>query len=288
MLTEITGEGIAIEPQIQRLDSRNFGYEELDEPVAVHGYFKSTSTAQMYSVVESFLEKIEFAGMSPVTVFRDLDLDDWSEKWKCFYKIEHVGRHIVIQPSWLDYEAQVGDIVLNLDPGAAFGTGQHETTQLCLRAIEAQVQIGASMIDVGCGSGILAIAAVKLGVAKVYALDIDPEAIRATENNALTNGVAEQVTACVGSLRTTGPYLMSAVETTDLIVVNISSAIVLDSLSTLAKLLSSNGQAIVSGFLERDIYEVEEAARLAGLSKLETHTQGDWACLVLTVNAAAV
>lgn len=287
MLAEVTGEGIVIEPQIQQLDSRNFGYEELDKPVAVRVYVKSTLAVHTYSVIEDFLEKIEFAGMSPVAMLHELGSDDWTEKWKCFYTIEHVGRHIVIQPSWLDYDAQVGDIVLNLDPGAAFGTGQHETTQLCLRAIEAQVQIGSSMIDVGCGSGILTIAAVKLGAAAVYALDIDPEAIHVTENNALTNGVAEQVRAYVGSFRTDGPCLNDQVQNVDLIVVNISSAIVLDSLSTLADLLSSNGRAIVSGFLTRDIYEVEEAARRVGLSNLETHTQGDWACLVLTVNAAA-
>ena len=287
MLSEITGEGIAIEPQIQRLDSRDFGYVELDEPVAVRGYVESTSATQTYSMVESFLEKIEFAGMSPVTMFHELDSDDWSEKWKCFYTIEHVGKRIVIQPSWLDYEAQVGDIVLNLDPGAAFGTGQHETTQLCLSAIEDQVQAGSSMIDVGCGSGILAIAAVKLGAAKVYALDIDPEAIRVTENNALTNGVSEQITACVGALRR-APLLMGDARNMDLVVVNISSATVLDLLSMLSKVLSSNGRAIVSGFLERDVYEVEEVARRFGLSKLEMHTQGDWACLVLTVNPAPV
>ena len=285
VLSELTGEAVAIEPQIRRIEDRDFGFEELDAPAAVRAYVKSPLAEATRARIEGGLTNLALSQALPAPAYRELDPADWSEEWKRFYEIQHIGGRLVIRPSWLDYDARDGEIVVDLDPGAAFGTGQHETTRLCLGAIERHLEADRSVIDVGCGSGILAIAAAKLGAASVRAVDVDPEAIGVTDENARANGVSGQIEAAAGSLGAGWPWPASPAREVDLLVANISSAIVLELLPEIATSLAPAGRAIVSGFLASDAHEVEAAVAQAGLSHVDTQTEGDWACVVAAAGA---
>lgn len=280
VLSEITGQTVAIEPQIRRLDDRDFGYVELDAPVAVRAYVEPPFADADRRAIDERIRSLELLSPAPPASFRALDPADWSEEWKRFYEIQHVGERLVIRPSWLEYDVRDGEVVLDLDPGAAFGTGQHETTRLCLAAIERHLEAGARVIDIGCGSGILAIAAAKLGAASVRAVDIDPEAIRVTSENAGANGVSMKIEADVGSLGAAWPWPDDPPPSADLVVANISSTVALELLPEIVSALAPSGRAVVSGFLANDAHEVEAAVERAGLSRGETRTEGDWACLV--------
>ena len=125
---------------------------------------------------------------------------DWRESWKKHFGVQRIGRALVVKPSWTQYRLKGGEIVIEIDPGMAFGTGQHPTTAMCLRALEELVRPGMRVLDLGCGSGILAIAAAKLGAARVLALDIDPNAVRAARENAAANGVEPAIDVREGTL----------------------------------------------------------------------------------------
>ena len=174
---------------------------------------------------------------------RRLREEPWRDSWKKHFGIQRHGRALVVKPSWTHYRLKGGDVVIEIDPGMAFGTGQHPTTAMCLRALEDQVRTGASVLDLGCGSGILAIAAVKLGARRVLALDVDPNAVRAARENAAANAVSDVIEVREGTLEAEGgPF--------DVIVANISG-LTLERLAVpLARSLAPGGSLITSGFLE--------------------------------------
>ena len=135
------------------------------------------------------------AHVSPVSslVERELDEQEWQDSWKKHFDVLHLGRRLVICPTWKEYKATVTDIVLNLDPGMAFGTGHHPTTRACLEMLEEHVKPGTRMLDVGCGSGILSIAAAKLGAGGVVGIEIDPVGVGVARSNVKHNGVGHAV-----------------------------------------------------------------------------------------------
>ena len=138
----------------------------------------------------------------PATVrTRWLREEDWAEAWKAFFPVLRVSRRLVICPAWRSYRARAGEAVIRLDPGMAFGTGQHPTTLMCLRALEETVRPGADVLDLGAGSGILALAAARLGAASVLALDTDPLAVRAARENVRLNGLEAIVRVEEGTLK---------------------------------------------------------------------------------------
>jgi ribosomal protein L11 methyltransferase len=209
---------------------------------------------------------------------RECKEEDWANAWKAFYGIQRLGKHIVIKPSWLEYKPKEGDVVLDLDPGMAFGTGLHPTTRLCLAALEDEVKPGpANVLDLGTGSGILAIAAARLGgpETRIAAIDTDSVAVEATRQNVERNGLAAQISVeqgSTGAAKEYAPY--------NLIVANILASVIIDLSKSLHDLLEPGGTLISSGiFIERGDAVVEALER-AGLPVRESKREGDWLCLI--------
>jgi ribosomal protein L11 methyltransferase len=213
----------------------------------------------------------------PEPVFQPVVDEDWSRSWRKRYRPLRLGKRIHILPSWYRAKTRRGDIVLRLDPGMAFGTGTHPTTQLCLEALEDLVIPGMRVIDLGCGSGILAVAAAKLGAARVLGTDIDKEAIRVADENVRRNRMTARVTLAEGSLAD----LLAAGETADLVAANILAIVLRKMLGeNLAGLLAPGGRIILSGILQEQSADVERALIEAGLRLDEKRRREDWVALV--------
>ena len=206
---------------------------------------------------------------------RVMEEGEWMELWKSHFSVLHMGR-IVVCPSWLEYTAKPGEVVIGMDPGMAFGTGHHPTTRMCLTELEKLVTPGMRVMDVGTGSGILTIAAAKLGASHVLALDIDPVAIKAARANVRANGLQRVVKV---QRRTISPE--DDVETGyDLVVANLYTKVILDIAPTLVAQLASRGTLIISGILAERVGEVERTLEAAGCTLLRMDREGDWAVLV--------
>ena len=209
----------------------------------------------------------------PQPAYQTLDAEDWAEAWKAHYEPLRVGQRLLIRPLWIDIEPAPGDIEIALDPGMAFGTGTHPTTQLCLEALERLIEPAQDVLDLGAGSGILAIAAAKLGARKVLALDIDPIAVDATADNARANGVEDKIIAECGSLEN----VLGAARRFDLVIVNILARVILQLTEQgLGEIVRPGGAAIFSGLIDSQLAEVEAALMRTGLQPYARHQQGDW------------
>lgn len=209
-----------------------------------------------------------------------VDEENWAESWKSHWRAVRLGRRIVVKPSWQPWPpedqpdaAQADDIVVELDPGMAFGTGAHATTALCLGALEDYVEPGMEIVDLGCGSGILTVAALKLGAKSVLAIDTDILAVEATERNCEINGV----TGCTvlqqeGIGATHGQF--------DLIVGNISQKIVKLEAPLIPERLRPGGIFIASGFYVGYEDDIVEALRDTGFEVIRTIERDMWACVI--------
>ena len=201
--------------------------------------------------------------------------EDWANSWKKYFHTDKIGKRIVIQPSWEEYEPQADEVVLRLDPGAAFGTGTHPTTAMCLRALERLVKPGITVFDVGTGSGVLSIAAAKLGAAKVQAADYDATAVRVARENIEANGVAGVVS--VGE-----SDLFSAFDgKAELVTANLIADLVIRLLPDLDAHLAAGGVLLASGIIDDRAQEVREAAETAGFSIAEDHAEKEWHAMVI-------
>ena len=217
-------------------------------------------------------------GLSAEMAQRAVAEEDWAESWKEFFLVEHFGEHIVVVPSWRAYDAQSDDIVLTLDPGMAFGTGQHETTRMCLESLERAVRRGTRVLDIGCGSGILAIAAAKLGAREVRAVDVDPNCVRVTRENTAANAVMDIVCAEVGSAGDAWPFAAPAAGF-DVVVANIIARVIIELASPLVAALAPSGRLIVSGVIGEREREVCEALTSVGARVESLRALGDWRCI---------
>ena len=201
--------------------------------------------------------------------------EDWAETWKEFFHTEKVGARTVIKPTWEEYEAKAGEIVVELDPGAAFGTGQHATTSLCIRALEELVRPGMTVFDVGTGSGVLAIVAAKLGAKRVEAVDFDPVAVRVARENVRQNG-AEGVVHTERS-----DLLKSVAGEADLIIANIIADIIVRLFGEVKGSLAAGGTMLLSGIIEDRLADVVEAAGQHGFSVEKIEQEKGWAAVVV-------
>lgn len=205
--------------------------------------------------------------------------DDWRDSWKEFFHPLRIGRGIVICPTWRECETKAGDVVVRLDPGMAFGTGHHPTTRMCLELLERVVSRGDSVLDLGCGSGVLSIAAAKLGAARAVGFEIDAAAVRAARANAEANGVSDRVETVHGTL----PSAKAAARSFDLALANISARVVTDMAARLADCLAPGGTLIASGIIEARLEGAAAALESAGATVRERKMDGDWAALIASV-----
>lgn len=200
------------------------------------------------------------------------DNEDWRDNWKQHFTLLRVGEHLVIKPSWIDYETQPGDVLVELDPGLAFGTGYHPTTYSCLEALEELVRPGSTVLDVGTGSGILTIAAAKLGAGHITAVDIDGHAVRAAQRNFRRTGIADRVNAQSGSI----PSAATRGSSYDIAVANISARGIRIVAPAIPDLLASSGVFIASGIIVDQHDEAATAIENAGLRINEIRQKEDW------------
>lgn len=194
--------------------------------------------------------------------------ENWGETWKKFYKPFKPAEKIVIKPTWEDYEPQSGDLVLELDPGAAFGTGSHETTRMCIGFLEKYITPDCDVMDVGCGTGILAMCAALLGAKSVLAVDIDESAVKVAKENVEAGGFNIKVEC--------GNLLEDRFGTVDVIVANIIADAVKALAPAAKENLRENGVYITSGIINERADEVENAIKDCGFTLLERKSMGEW------------
>jgi ribosomal protein L11 methyltransferase len=220
----------------------------------------------------------------PAARLQPVGESDWVESWKQHFQVVRLGRRFVVKPSWRDYMPAPDDLVIEIDPGLAFGSGLHPTTQLCLQIFEDMPLAGQSLFDVGTGSGILALAALKLGAHPVRAVDIDDIALRVAHENFERNGYipldagpaqqAGQVEIAVGSAAASGG------RTWQVVVANILASVLVELMPDLAATLAPGGSLILSGIIAEQEAEVTAAAAAHHLQIIDKRTDEDWLALV--------
>lgn len=223
----------------------------------------------------SFLkERLSASGIAYTLDLSNVKEDDWLNNWRKFFKPMPVGEKLLINPSWFTDTDPDGRAVLNIDPGLAFGTGKHETTRLCMEALERYVTGGEKVLDIGCGSGILGIAAVLLGAESAFGVDIDEMAVRTANENAEVNKVADRFTAIAGDLvdKVDGKY--------DIIVANIVADAIISLSAHVSAFMKDDAVYIVSGIIDTRANDVINAVKDI-FEIVEENTLGGWYCFVL-------
>ena len=252
---------------------------KMSEDVLVKAYFKNDASAKetLLLVGEKLRElaraDLGFDAGSLELESQNVHEQDWAENWKKYYKPFRAGERLVIKPSWEPYAAQAGDLVLELDPGMAFGTGTHETTYMCMEQLERYVTPGCKAIDVGCGSGILALAAAKLGASDVLAIDLDELAVKVAAENTRHNHLEDVVRVVHGDL------LEKSDEMADVIVANIIADVICFLCGPAKKHLLPGGTFICSGIIREREEDVQRALAAAGYTVCNRLAKGEWVCL---------
>jgi ribosomal protein L11 methyltransferase len=265
--------GISIEEPVDILGPEQGFRVRGGEPVLIRCYLPSS---ELGAVLVEDLRRAMEAYPSVELSARPIYEQDWAVSWREFFGVVETGGRVVVVPSWVEHEPADGQIVIRLDPGQAFGTGHHETTRLCLAMLDGLVRPGARVLDVGTGSGILAIAAVKLGAAAVDAIDIDPVAAEVAAANCAANGVERQVRVRAGRLE---PGDIAAAY--DLVVSNISPDANIGLVPVFERAVRAGGDLLLSGVLEPDVPRVAAACAAAGFEAVETRLERDWAAIHL-------
>ncbi len=284
ILSEVSAGGVIIEDasDIKAYNRPKEEWDYIDEHLAdsydaevcVRGFVSDDdSAADAEKLIKERLEEIkanapDFPWGTLSLIREKIKDENWSENWKKYYKPFKPGKYIVIKPSWEEYDPQKGDIVLELDPGAAFGTGSHETTKMCICFLEDFVENGKTVMDVGCGTGILAMCAYLLGAKSVKAIDIDAEAVKVAQANMTRAGFDISVEC--------GNLLDGTFEHVDIIVANIIADAVMKLAPAAFDQLNENGIYITSGIINERADEVEAKILSCGFAKLARHSLGEW------------
>ncbi len=294
MLDEIGVEGIEIEDHVplSEEDKKKMFVDILPDPedndgtAKVHFYMEPENCNPekiMMQVQDIFQEVKQFCNIGKGTVsLSETEDKDWINNWKTFFKPFRAADNIVIKPTWETYEKEnEDDILIEIDPGIAFGTGSHETTKLCIQALNKYVKKGDSVLDVGCGSGILSIAALKLGAAHATAIDIDEVAVKvATENMEVNHIPASQYTLFDGDLITNSFLKVKAGTGHDIVVANILADVIIPLTGVIRPHLKKGGLYITSGIINTKEEEVREALIANGFEILGVEYMKEWCCFI--------
>lgn len=264
-------------------DEKSWDYVEeelvklLGEDTKVKGYFLSDefSEAKLKSIGFR-VEKLEEFGLDKgkgIVTTREVDDEDWANAWKKYYKPVKVGDRVVIKPTWEEYQAKADEIIVELDPGMAFGTGTHETTIMCIKLLEKYVKSDSTVFDVGCGSGILGITAAKLNAARVLCVDIDEISCKVSRENAEMNKVDDRLEVRRGNL------LDVVSDKADVIIANIIADIIISFSGDAMSCLSKGGIFISSGIIRDRRDEVLTKLKEEGFNVLEVLDMGEWCAI---------
>lgn len=256
----------------------------------IKGYFpEDTVMEQLIDELKPRIEGLREFEIDPGDVqysYVEVDDEDWATAWKDYFHPIRITDKITIKPTWEQYEPEADELIIELDPGMAFGTGTHPTTSLCLKTLEAVIQGGEEVIDVGTGSGVLAIGAVKLGAKSVLALDLDPVAVSSATENVSLNGLSEQVdihlSDLLGVLRQDGAEssALKVKPPVDLVVANILAEIILLFTDDVYEALKPGGLYIASGIWKNKEDVVEQGLLAAGFEVQEKFRDEDWLAFV--------
>lgn len=247
--------------------------------VLVKAFVPKDETAKTLPEIRGDLEVLSknCDGITPLgsleTTLREVEGDDWIEIWKTHFRPLHIGERIVVCPEWIAYDKKPEEEVVKLDSNMAFGTGEHETTSMCLKLLQRYLTPSSGCIDVGCGSGILGISAIKLGAKHAYLTDIDYVAVESAKHNAEINGVADKVTVAHANL------LDNAEIKGDIMLANITAEILCHLAPSIPKNLKAGGTLILSGIIESRLKMVEEAFSAQGLKEEKKLKDGEWFAL---------
>ena len=281
ILGRVAPTGTSVEPGFELVDEGLGARVDTARPATVRAYVEATDPEAVERTIDEVTEALghlqafDLRPIGEVTT-RLVDEADWAEEWKRHFPVLRVGRRLVVRPTWREHKAVNDEVVLALDPGMAFGTGLHPTTRLCLAALEGVADRGAlegrRLLDVGCGSGILAIAGVRLGAASALGVDTDPIAIEAMTANARCNRIGRRVRAREGSLPTgEGPF--------EVVLANLIATLLVRLADDLRAELAPGGTLLASGiFVDRET-EVRDAFEAAGMRVAGRLAQGDWVAL---------
>ncbi len=273
--------GTSVEPAFELVDEGLGARLDPSRPAIVRAYVPARDRAaadRAVAEVAEALGHLQAFGLRPIGELRTRIVQeaDWADAWKAYFPVMRIGRRLVIRPTWRRHRREPGDVVLALDPGMAFGTGLHPTTRLCLAGVEDLADRGvladARVLDVGCGSGILAIAALKLGAARAVGVDTDPIAIEASAANARRNAVTRRLRVRQGSLP-------SGDQPFDVVLANLIAGVLVTLSAALHDELRRGGTIIASGiFVDREA-EVVDAFAAVGLVVVGRSAEGDWVAL---------
>ena len=204
-----------------------------------------------------------------------VDDSDWNENWKKYFHTIEIGEKLAVVPSWEDYDNPKNRTILSIDPGAAFGTGTHATTSLCLELLESKIESGVKMLDIGCGSGILALASVLLGAKSAVGVDIDAQSVKTATENAEINNISNKAKFLVGDLadKVDGKY--------EVICANIVADVIIRLLPDVHQFMTEDGVLIISGIIDIRKEDIFEAVRLNGFTVTEERYKDNWCAFVL-------
>ena len=288
ILYGLGAQGVAIdEPvDVERLREDELYWDYIDEKLLendteetkIMAYFseEETNLPEKIAVIKEKIRNLTEFGLSigsGTVELSNVNQEDWESAWKQYFKPVHVTDRIVVKPEWEEYSPQEGEIVIEIDPGMAFGTGTHETASMCINQIEKNLKAGDRVIDIGSGSGILSMAAVLLGAEKATGVDLDPVAVRVALENVELNNLQDKIEILHGNLTDV------IREKADIVVANIMADIILILLEDVREFIKDDGLFISSGIIQEKRAAVEARLLEKNFSIVEVETKGEWCAI---------
>ena len=288
ILYGLGAQGVAIdEPvDVERLREDELYWDYIDEKLLendteetkIMAYFseEETNLPEKIAVIREKIKNLTEFGLSigsGAVELSNVNQEDWESAWKQYFKPVHVTDRIVVKPEWEEYSPQEGEIVIEIDPGMAFGTGTHETTSMCINQIEKNLKAGDRVIDIGSGSGILSMAAVLLGAQRATGVDLDPVAVRVALENVELNNLQDKIEILHGNLTDV------IREKADIVVANIMADIILILLEDVREFIKDDGLFISSGIIQEKRAAVEARLLEKNFSIVEVETKGEWCAI---------